>query len=166
MDAQRWDSLVRYAYSFGSRKAWYNFYKIEADHDRFANINYRTIPSVGFGYWFWDKDEYKAMVETGIGWEHVDYRQSLKAKDEPVLLPRAYFEKKFFGSCRISQEISYYPSLKQDFDYRVRAETAFASILTKAISLVMRFIDDYNSNPGEGIKKNDTRFITALKYSF
>jgi len=55
MDAQKWNGMVRYAYSFWERK-WYNFYKIEGDHDRFANIDYRLIPSTGVGYWFSDKN--------------------------------------------------------------------------------------------------------------
>jgi len=39
MSAQRYGGLLRYAFSFGYRRAWYNFYKIEARHDRFADID-------------------------------------------------------------------------------------------------------------------------------
>ncbi|MFH1239296.1 MAG: DUF481 domain-containing protein, partial [bacterium] len=60
MDAQRWFGSSRYAFSFWGKK-WYDFYKFEADHDRFANVDYRMIPSTGIGYWFSDTESWKAM---------------------------------------------------------------------------------------------------------
>ena len=62
MDTQNWYGMLRYAFSFWERR-WYNFYRLEADHDRFANIDYRIVPSCGIGYWFSDKEDYKAMAE-------------------------------------------------------------------------------------------------------
>jgi len=54
MNAQKWCGMARYAFSFGNAKKWYNFYRLESDHDRFADIDYRLIPSTGAGYWFYD----------------------------------------------------------------------------------------------------------------
>ena len=54
-NAQRYGGSARYAWNFGARHAWYNSYKAEAEHDRFANIEWRALPSVGLGYWFVDR---------------------------------------------------------------------------------------------------------------
>jgi len=55
MDAQKWYNMFRYAYSFHERK-WYNFLRSRNDHDRFANVSYRFVPSLGTGYWFCDSE--------------------------------------------------------------------------------------------------------------
>ena len=47
MDAQKWFVSGRYAFSFGKNKKWYNFYKLETDHDRFADVDYRVVPGAG-----------------------------------------------------------------------------------------------------------------------
>jgi len=63
MDTQRYLGMLRYALSFGRNLKWYRFYKFEADHDRFANIDYRLVPSLGYGFWFSDTPDWKAMAE-------------------------------------------------------------------------------------------------------
>ncbi|KPK97119.1 MAG: hypothetical protein AMJ95_10755 [Omnitrophica WOR_2 bacterium SM23_72] len=165
MDAQKWYGMVRYAYSFWGKK-WYNFYKFESDHDRFANIDYRIIPSLGLGYWFDDTPTWKAMAEVGVGLEHTRFRDNTKDSNEPILIPRAFFEKTLFGSSRISQDIVFYPSLKETGEYRMHSETALINPINEKLSLRLSFIDDYNSDAAGDTKKNDTRFISSLAYSF
>ncbi|MBU1928932.1 MAG: DUF481 domain-containing protein [Candidatus Omnitrophota bacterium] len=165
MDAQKWYSMIRYAYSFSERK-WYNFYKLESDHDRFANIDYRIIPSLGIGYWFSDIPDWKAITEVGIGLEHANFKDDTKDSNEAVLIPRAFFEKKLFGKSRISQDIIFYPSLTESGEYRFYSETAFINPINEKLSLRFSFIDDYNSKSTKDTKKNDARLISSLSYSF
>lgn len=165
MDSQKWYGMVRYAYSFWERK-WYNFYKVEGDHDRFANIDYRLIPSTGVGYWFSDTDDWKAMVESGLGFEHTRFRDGTKDGNEPILIPRAFLQKRLFDHALISQEIILYPSLKNTGEYRLRSESALTNPINDKMSLKFSLIDDYNSTPASDIKKNDWRLISSLVYSF
>lgn len=165
MNSQKWYSIIRYAYSFWD-KAWYNFYKLEADHDRFANIDYRLIPALGIGYWFSDTPDWKAMVEVAIGFQNTNFRDDTKDKNEAILVPRAFLEKKIFDTTTISEDITLYPSLEESGDYRLHSETTLNTALNEHLSLQLSFIDDYNSNPPGNTKKNDTRFITSLTYSF
>lgn len=165
MDAQKWYNMFRYAYSFHERK-WYNFYKIENDHDRFANISYRFVPSLGVGYWFSDTPGLKLVLEAGIGLEHTEFRRDARDQNKAVLLPRAMFEKAVFGRSRISQEVLLYPYLDGMGEYRLHSETAFINPINKKLSLRLSFVDDYDSDPTGDAKKNDYRFISALSYSF
>jgi len=165
MDAQKWYNMFRYAYSFHERK-WYNFYKVENDHDRFANISWRLLPSLGTGYWFFNSPDFKLVLEFGLGWEHTEFRREARDRDEAVFLPRAMFEKALFAKSRITQELSLYPYLTQPGEYRLRSETAFTNPLSDRLSLRLSFTDDYYSDPTGDAKKNDYRFISALSYSF
>jgi hypothetical protein len=98
MDAQKWNGSGRYAFSFGSRKKWYNFYKLAVDHDRFADVDYRLLPSSGVGHWFYDTDPLKVMSEAGIGYEYTDYRDSDNDSKETVLAAR------FFSDSDLKQQ--------------------------------------------------------------
>jgi len=165
MDSQNWRGMSRYTFSFGE-KSWYNFYKLEGDHDKFAGVDYRMVPSVGLGYWFSDKQDWKAMVEAGLGLEHTSYNDGTDDGNELVLTPRAFFEKKIFKAVTISQDMTLYPSLKDVGEFRLRLEMALTSPINEKMSLRFSFIDDYDSLPAENAKKNDTKIISSLVYSF
>ena len=166
MDTQKWNGSGRHAFSLGSQKKWYSFYKIGADHDRFANIDYRVLPSLGLGYWFFDTDSVKAMAEAAIGYEHTDYRDSTDSDNETVLVPRAFLEKVIFGDARIRQDVFFYPAVDDFSDYRLHSETVFSNPLNGELSLDVSMIEDYNSEPLTNVKKNDLRLLTSLTYSF
>ncbi|MCQ9206059.1 MAG: DUF481 domain-containing protein [Omnitrophica bacterium] len=165
MDAQKWQGTARYAFSFWESK-WYNFYKIESDHDRFADINYRIVPSAGVGYWFSDQPDWKAMVELGMGLEYTNFKSDTKDNSAAILIPRAFFEKKLFADSRISQDIILYNSLEAIGEYRLHSETSLVNPINDKLSLRLSLIADYNSAPPEDTKKRDVRFISALTYTF
>lgn len=165
MDAQRWFAMVRNDFNFWENK-WYNFYKLDADHDRFANVDYRLIPSTGIGYRFSDTLKWKAMIEGGLGFEHTSYRDATKNSGEATLVGRGFLEKKFFDNLSITQDITLYPSLEDRGQFRLHSETSFISPMNEKLSLRFSFVDDYDSDPAGNIKKNDLRLISSLVYSF
>ncbi|MBL7131408.1 MAG: DUF481 domain-containing protein [Candidatus Omnitrophica bacterium] len=165
MDAQKWYGMIRYAFSFGERK-WYNFYKLEGDHDRFADINYRLIPAAGLGYWLYDTSSLKAMVEGALGLEHTDFRDDTKDSDEAIFVGRGFLEKKIFGDSSILQDAYFYPSISEAGEYRAHSETSFINPINDMLSLKISLTLDYDSHPPKDTKKTDTRFTTSLQYSF
>ncbi len=168
MDTQKWYGMIRYAYSFMDRR-WYQFYKFESNHDKFANIDYRLIPSTGVGYWFSDKPELKAMTEIAIGLENTHFRGDNPTKYEAVLIPRIFVEKKLLGDTVISQEIIFYPSLSYMGDYRLYLQTSLKNPLTDRLFLRVSFIDNYNSCPANAdtdTKRNDMQLVTSLGYTY
>ncbi len=166
MDSQRWNAFTRYAFSFGESLKAYNFYRFEADHDRFADIDYRLTPFTGIGYWFFDKEEFKLMAEAGIGFEHTIFRSDKKDKNDAILVPRVFFEKKLFGQLTFSQDIFMYAPFSDIGGYRVHLETIFTNPIDENFSLKVRLIDDFDPKPSAGTKKNDLRLISSLVYSF
>ncbi|MBN1871243.1 MAG: DUF481 domain-containing protein [Candidatus Omnitrophica bacterium] len=165
-DAEKWFGYARYAYSFGPSKMWYNFFKIEADRDKFSDIEYRLIPSAGIGYWFSDADDFKLMAEVAAGIEHTDYAGETETEDELAIIPRAYYETAIFRNSRLGQDVTFYPSVEEWGEFRMHAETSLINPLSDKLSVNFSFIDDYDSDPGGDAEKNDIRFISSLKYSF
>jgi len=164
--SQKADGLVRYAWSFGPSKKWYNYYSVEVDHDRFANIRVRLVPQVGLGYWFWDTDDIKLMTEAGLGVQYTKFREPDESETELIAIPRAYFEKRLFKDSTFSQEAIAYPSLTELGEYRLHLETAFTNPISDELALKVSWINDFNSNPGPDIKKHDMEWLLSLEYSF
>ena len=166
MNAQKWNGSGRYAFNLGSQNKWYNFYKLTADHDRFANIDYRLLPTTGLGYWFHDTDSMKLMAEAALGYEYTDFRDATDESEEMLFVSRGFMEKVLLGDSKIRQDVFFYPAVDDFSDYRLHSETVFTNPLSDRLSLSVSFIDDYDSEPSGDIKKNDIRLTTSLTYSF
>lgn len=166
MTSQRYGGMARYAYSFGAEKKWYNFYRQEADHDRFANIDYRLIPSTGVGYWFADTPSWKWLIELGLGYEYTNYRAHAEDGGEVVLVPRLFLEKTVFRGIKISHNLVVYPAISGAGTYRISSRTAVNYPITERLSATLNLTDEYNSADIEGIKNNDLQLTTGLAYEF
>jgi len=166
MDAQKWYGMGRYAYSFGPRKAWYNFYRLETDHDKFADVYYRLIPASGVGYWFFDLPESKLLAEVGLGLEYTDYYGDKKNTSNLIAVPRLFYEQELFKRAKFTQDIYLYPALTDSGAYRVHSESAFTLSINDSLGLRLSLIDDYNSEPPSDTKKNDLTLMSSLVYSF
>jgi len=166
MDSKKFYGMARYANSFGRNKKKYVFYKIEGDQDRFANIDYRFIPSVGYGYWFYDEDDFKLKAEAAIGYQYTNYRDDTKSSSEAVIIPRVYLEKVLMHDLKLTQDLTIYPSLDDMEALRFHSDTSLVYALKDGLSLKFSFIDDYNSQPSGSSKKNDYQLVTMLEYAF
>ncbi|MCK5083520.1 MAG: DUF481 domain-containing protein [Candidatus Omnitrophica bacterium] len=165
MDSQKWTSLTRYAFDFSSEYKWFNSYQMEVTHDRFADIDYRLLPSVGIGYWFSREEDWTWSVEGSAGYEMTKYRSNKEDDNSPVLLGHTYLKKKILENAFISEDFSIIPTL-DNTGTRIKSETEFTNPLSKGLDLSIKYIIDHDTEPSAGKEKTDTRFITSLKYSF
>jgi putative salt-induced outer membrane protein YdiY len=166
MDAKKFYGMLRYAYSFGKNLKSYIFYKLEGDQDRFADIHYRFIPSLGNGYWFSDTEDLKLMTELAVGYQYTNYRHDIKSTGESVLVPRFFLDKRLIENLHLSEDLTFYPSLEDLHEYRFKSETSLVNKINERWSCRIQFVDEFNSNPMGTAKENDYRWITSLDYNF
>lgn len=164
MDGQKYNGSLRYAPELGDTD-WFGFGKFEIEHDRFAGIDYRYLPSVGAGYWIAREEGFNASGEVGVGHEYVKYTDG-SDDDNVVLIPRFFIEKAVLEKAKLSEELIFYPNMEDVKKYRLRSETRFTNALSEALSLRVSFIDEFNTNPLGEAKKNDTQLLLALVYGF
>jgi putative salt-induced outer membrane protein YdiY len=165
MSAQRYDAMARYAFSFGEKRRWYNFYKFEWLHDRFALIDARLLPSIGLGYWWIDTADFKMMAEVGVGWEKTHYTAGRPAVSQGVAVPRFFVEKRIIGQSRLSLDISCALNSESETGQRVDGTLKFVNPISARLSLDLSLIDHYVSRPPVPAKTNDLTFVTALRYA-
>lgn len=165
-EKRKFYGLLRYARSFGSRKQWYHFARIEGNRDTAANVRYRIVPAYGVGYWFADKDRFKAMVEGAFGWERTYYEDDTASKSETVFTPRGYLEKTFENGLKFSEDITLYPSLEEVSALRLRSETKLSGKITAQLSWILDFLNEYDAQPAAERKKYDYTVSTGIEYAF
>lgn len=166
MDTQRYGGSARYAYSFGQEMKWYKFYKLEGEHDRFSNVDWRLLPSLGVGYWFADTEDWKAMTEIGAGWERTEFRDGTSERSDVVVIPRAFAQKRIFGDAVVSETLTIWPNISETGEFRFRSETKLTNPLTEALAMEVAFINEFDSNPGSDVKENNARLTSSLVYTF
>jgi len=164
MDGQKHNGLLRYA-PILNETDWFLFGKLEAEHDKFAGINSRILPSLGAGYWFVKTDTKKASLDLGAGQEFIEYTDGSN-NDSSVLIGRGYYEQNIFEKSTFSQELVLYPNIKEGDQYRIFSETKFTNPISEAMSLRVSLIDQFNSDPLGEKKKNDSQLLLSLVYSF
>ncbi|MCA9400650.1 MAG: DUF481 domain-containing protein [Candidatus Omnitrophica bacterium] len=166
MDTQKWDAKARYAYDFGEEYDWFNSYQVVVDHDRFADIDYRILPSVGIGYWLHRTDDFTWSIEGSLAYEITEYRTpGLDSDSEPAFVARTFLKKSIFKNAYITEDLSIIPSLDGGGN-RIKSETEFVNPRADNLDLNVKYIVDHDSEPAAGKKKTDTQFITGIKYSF
>ena len=165
MDTQKWYCLGRYAFSFGRTKKWYNFYRIEGDHDKFADIDYRLVPAGGVGYWFSDADIWKFLLECGLGYEYTVYNNETDTRKKIVLVPRLFIERKIFWNFTVSENLAFYNPVDNLGKYRLRSETKLTNPINNNWAIEFSIVDDYNTEPAGDAKKNDLSVFASLKCS-
>jgi putative salt-induced outer membrane protein YdiY len=165
MSAQTYDGMARYAYSYGAQLHWYNFYKLEYHHDRFALVDARLMPSTGVGYWWRDSEDYKLLLEMGVGFEHTDYTEGRESTNQAVAIPRFYVERRIIGKSRVTLDISGILNAGNKTGQRIDSELHFTNPISARLSLDLNVTDHYVSKPPLAAKDNDLLFVTALRYS-
>lgn len=166
MNAQKYRWSSRYDHRFGESKKWYGYGNFESDRDRFANIDLRYTAGSGIGYHLFEEERYKLQLESALAYTRTKFRDDTDTTNEMVLVPRAYGELMLIGESKVTQEFTIYPSLTESGEYRWISETIFHAPLNESVALKFHFIDEYNSMPGGGAKKNDLRIISTIGYSF
>ena len=139
-------------------KELYNYYKLEADHDRFQDIAVRIIPTIGIGYWFADEDTFKSMIEGALGYQR---EETLSQTSNDIILFNA-ISKLIIGN--LSNTLNLYAAVNNLDNYRVINETNYRLKLTDEYNLKLTLKDEYNNQPAAGVLNNDVRFVVSLEF--
>jgi len=151
-------SSLRYAYSLG--KQFYNFYKLEIEHNRFQDIDLRVIPTVGIGYWFVDQSDFKSMLEGALGYQR-NYMVD-RTSDEMLILKLSSYL--LWGG--FSNDLDVYMAANNFDNFRVVNQVDYKIKLNSYYWFKWSLKDEYDNLPAAGVKKNNLRFTIGLEYAF
>jgi len=162
-EKQKADGSIRYGRSF-NKKA-YHFYRIGAEHDFLENVKARVIPTAGVGYWFYDKDALKSMVEAGAGYEY-EWLRPEGRDGRPVGHGRFMVMKKIGDKGETGFDLYYFPQLTDFGNWRLQGEAYASAAMTEHLSLKVTLKDQYRSRPVKEAKKNDLSLVSGVEVNF
>jgi putative salt-induced outer membrane protein YdiY len=138
---------------------------VELLNDTFRDLTLRTVVGPGIGYQIWDDEIKSLLFEIGASYFSEDRKEN---EDDNWITGRvgSNFSLQIIKGIVFSNNIIVYPSLEDFGQYQLRNEASLTSSLGAKWALNFTNILEYNSDPPEGVKKNDLYWILALQYNF
>lgn len=157
----------RYDYNLTPRV--FGFGGLDLERDKIGNLEYRIAPSVGLGYHVIKNDTTTFDVFGGVGYVYDDFFNSKiidgKLRNHygrPELLLGESSTHKLSESTSFRQSFTVYPNASDWGAYRSVFDAGLAVAMSSKLSLTVGLVNRYNSDPGAGVKKSDTLFVTGI----
>ena len=148
---------------------WFGFGKADALRDKPANVALRASLYGGAGRHVVKTETLTFDVSAGLGYTEDRY---VEAADEngafrthygrAELLLAEESTHKWTPTTSFHQKLSAYPALRRGAGYRAVFDSGLSVSMTSTLSLTAGLNYRYNSEPGVGLKKYDTLFVTGL----
>ncbi|HEY1108721.1 MAG TPA: DUF481 domain-containing protein, partial [Opitutaceae bacterium] len=159
--ADQFKAGVDYQNNFKGRSSWY--VRDEGGFDRVKDIELYNVAGAGFGYDIIKEAKHILTTRAGLSYRYEGYRNPLTEDVKSAGLDFGLVHELTLTNSKLVNRLSYVPAFDDFANYRANHESYFEIPLT-APSWKMRFgvANDYNSQPGLGVKKMDTSFFARL----
>jgi len=148
---------------------WFGFGKADFLRDKPANVASRESLYGGAGYHLIKTDPLTWDLSAGIGYTQDRYLQPANVAGEfrtrygrAEALIAEESTHKLTPTTTLHQKLSFYPALRSGGGYRAVFDSGLSVAMTSTLSLTAGLNHRYNSEPGEGLKKGDTLFVTGI----
>ena len=150
---------------FREKHAWYA--RVEAENDQIAAVDFRATAAAGYGYYFLKKAHHTLRGRTGLMFRHETLKQEPSRATFGLDLGVSHLYR-FANAWRLTNDVTYTPSLQDYLDYRIYHESAFdvPVVASETWRLRLGVSNDYNSKPAENKVYLDTTYFTRLIFSW
>lgn len=161
----RFDANARNDWKFKD-SPWRFFALGQFTADEFQDWDYRVSAFAGPGYVFLESDRTFLLGRVGAGGS-----KEFGGADEDVTpegLLGLDFKHKLTDRQSVFATAEFYPALDELKQYRAMAKAGWEVLVDPEVNLSLKVgvEDRYDSNPGEGFKRNDISYFALLSWSF
>jgi len=148
---------------------WFSFGKADYLRDKPANISSRFSLYGGAGRHVIKSEPLTWDISAGVGYTQDRYIvpadvsgefRTSYGRAEALLAEESTH--KWTPTTSFHQKLSFYPALRSGGGYRAVFDSGLSVAINATLSLTAGLNHRYNSDPGEGLKKVDTLFVTGL----
>ncbi|CAN5358541.1 hypothetical protein BH09PSE5_BH09PSE5_50600 [soil metagenome] len=149
---------------------YFTFGKLDALRDEPANISSRVSAFAGAGRHFIKRDTTTFDVSAGLGYTDDRYSTptvisndlvSRNGRAEGLIAEESTH--RLTPNTSVRQKLSVFPNLQQRGEVRAVFDAGISVAMTSTLSLTAAITHRYDSNPGLGLVKGDTLFVTGLQ---
>lgn len=148
---------------------WFGFGKADYLRDRPANVSTRASLFGGVGRHVVRTDTLTFDLSAGLGYTEDRYFDAADVNGElrsrygrPEALLAEESTHQWTPTTTFRQKLSLYPALRSGGGYRGVFDSGLSVAMTNTLSLTAGLNYRYNSDPGAGLKKGDTLFVTGI----
>jgi putative salt-induced outer membrane protein YdiY len=146
--------------------AWRYFIKTTFEYDDFQDWDFRWTAHGGVGYEFVKTEKTTLLGRAGLGFSRKFGGADEDWRFEGLL--GADFAHQLTERQKVTASVDVYPDLSDIGRYRAEAKAAWEVLVDPESSMTLKLgiADRYDSNPGDGFKKNDLDYFAVLVWSF
>ena len=163
LSENRMDGTSKTDFNLGKRLFVYNLGG--AGHDEVRKIDLRFEEGPGLGYHLITRSNFVLNVESGANYQ-AQYFSDQTKKENFYFRMAEDLTWKINGRLTWDEKLEYFPRLESGNQYRARFETNLKYLLLQNLSLNLTVIDQYDSDPANGVDKNDLQIRSSLGLKF
>jgi putative salt-induced outer membrane protein len=158
-------------YNLDFTPKYFNFGKLDALRDTTANIDSRVSVFAGVGRHFVKTEAHTFDVSAGLGYTDDRYStptlisnelRTRQGRPEGLLVEES--SHKLTANTSLRQKLSIFPNLQDRGEARAVFDAGLSVAMTTTLSVTAGLTHRYDSNPGIGLVKGDTLFVTGLQF--
>ena len=150
---------------------WFGFGQGNYLRDRLANLSGQYAGNAGVGYHLVRSDPLTWDLFAGVGYIYDSYVAPAVVAGElrdhygrAEVLFGEESQHKLSDTTTFKQRLAFYPSLRESAGRRATFDASLVVAINKVFALNATLGYRYNSEPGLGLKTNDTLFVTSITY--
>jgi putative salt-induced outer membrane protein len=148
------------------------FVLADFEHDRFQDLDLRSVLGGGLGYHLIREKDRIFDVFGGATYNQEYYSKPFSPPNPSTTRKTAEFvlgetlASKLGSRTTLSEQFNFFPNLSDTGDYRLQLDATAATKLKNWLSWQITFSDRYVSRPLLGLKNNDVLFTTGLRLTY
>jgi putative salt-induced outer membrane protein len=165
--AARWDLSGQYDHDLN--EDWFGFTRLAFERDRVTDLSLRTLVAAGLGYHVLKGPKHTFDVSAGLSYTDSRWNVDTTIDDETGrhftsvgLLLAEESSHELTDTVTLKQRLEAYPGLTGAKSRLLRFNASLNVAMTKALSLSVGLVHNYDGNAAEGREKNDTALFTGV----
>lgn len=152
-------------YDLNLTEKLFAFGQLDLEHDRFQDLDLRTVLAGGLGYHAIKNDRTTFDLMAGGAFDHDSFSTGLR-RSEPDALVGETLTHKLTKSTALNEAFQFFPNLSDVGEYRFTFDSGISTAINKWLSWQVTYSNRFLSNPVPGIKKNDVLLTTGIHLTF
>ena len=142
------------------------------EHDRFQDLDLRSVLGGGLGYHLIKEKDRTFDVFGGVTYNQEYYSQPFSPPNPSTTRKTAEFvlgqtlATKLGSRTTLAEQFNFFPNLSDTGDYRLQLDATAATKIKNWLSWQVTLSDRYVNTPLLGLKNNDVLFTTGLRLTY
>jgi putative salt-induced outer membrane protein len=165
--AARWDLSGQYDHDLN--EDWFGFTRLGFERDRVTDLSLRTLVAAGLGYHVLKGPKHTFDVSAGLSYTDSRWNVDTTIDDKTGrhftsvgLLLAEESSHELTDAVTLKQRLEAYPGVTGAKSKLLRFNASLNVAMTKALSLSVGLVHNYDGNAAEGREKNDTALFTGV----